>query len=199
MLKRRPEITNKELTDYFKKLAIEEKAKQDTLKEMFSNTDYIDWLIHFTISHPNFSSDSWLYFPNEIDPKDNENVDKLHLFFKGIDNYAQRNYIDSTPDSFGYYYSIRKGDACFNIGVAIGQGTLFYCERTLPQKTSIHFDDILNHTIFKRTKLIDRKLEQLAKIIKSLMECGVPMNAIEDKLETIKQEQNEKGTTLTKK
>ena len=145
------DINTPEGQERIKKWAEEYLAKENArnikMQEMLSNTDYIKWLDKFTIEHSSFSDDDWLYFPEKISKEDLEKVNNLHLMYRGIEKYASENYICPTDCDFGNFYKIKLENTGFEIGILIGQGTLFFCNRVQieNQKDFIDFNDILNN------------------------------------------------------
>jgi len=160
--------------------AEKENAKNIKMQEMLSNTNYIKWLNNFTVEHSNFSDDDWLYFPEKISNQDNEHVNNLHLLYRGIERYASENYIYPTTCDFGNFYKIKLENTGFEIGVLVGQGTLFFCNRVQVEneKDFIDFNDIINNKKSDKTTIIKNKLNELSKIVFSLYKIGVPLEAI---------------------
>lgn len=188
------EECKKRLEKWDQELITKEKIEEEKIKKMFSDTEYISWLNEFTIKHSEFSDNTWLYFPEKISENDREHVNDLHLLFEGIEEYANRNYLFPTPNEWGEYYSIKYNNIGFNIGVAFGQGTLFYCERTDAFEKAIEFEDILNNKSFERITIINNKFEDLSQKIIELIELGIPIQVIQEKIGNIETE--EKGKVL---
>ena len=162
--------------EYFAK----ENAKNIKIQEMLSNTDYIKWLDSFTVEHSNFSDDDWLYFPEKISKEDLEQVNNLHLMYHGIERYASKNYIYPTDCNFGNFYKVKLENTGFEIGMLVGQGTLFFCNRVQieNQKDFIDFNDILNNKENDNVTTIKNKLNELSNLVVSLYKSGVPLEAI---------------------
>lgn len=137
------EMMRKWIDEYLKKV----NSKKIKIQEMLSNTDYINWLDRFTIEHSNFSDDDWLYFPDEISMEDAEQVDNLNLLYDGIERYASNNCIYPTKCDFGNIYKIKFGNTGFEIGILVGQGTLFFCNRVQVENQNdfIDFNDIIKN------------------------------------------------------
>ena len=147
-----------EFQNILKKSVEEYKKKQDIKKKkinkMFSNTDYVDWLINFTIMNNNcFSDDSWLYCPDDITKNDSEKVNDLYLLYSGIDSYADENNINPTLTEYGNYYKIKINDIGLKIGIDVGQGAYCYCEKIdiNDNKDFIDFLDINNSKTSNKT------------------------------------------------
>lgn len=103
----------------------EENAKLE--QKLVSNTDYITWLEKFMSTHPTFCDDEWLYFPEQLEPENLENVSNLWHFFQGITMYVDSGY--KTEDEFGYSIQIMFNGIGYKIGVQHGQGSYHYCEK----------------------------------------------------------------------
>lgn len=194
------EKMEKWVEEYIKK----EKAKEERIQEMMSNTDYIKWLDSFTIKHQSFSDNDWLYCEEEISKEDYEKVNNLHLMYSGIETYANRNYIYPSDCEYGNFYKIKLDNIGFEIGILVGQGTLFFCNRVEIEKDFIDFNDIINNKESDNAIIIKNKLNELSDFVVSLYENGVPYEAIRSRLEDILNEINsekdlEKEKVLKKK
>lgn len=165
---------------WVKEYFAEEDAKNIKMQEMLSNTDYIKWLNNFTVEYSSFSDNDWLYFPERISKEDLERVNNLHLIYRGIEKYASENYIYPINCDFGNFYKIKSENIGFEIGMLIGQGTLFFCNRVQVenQKDFIDFNDILNNTKNDNVTTIKNKLNELSNLVVSLHKSGVPLEAI---------------------
>ena len=84
-----------------KEYANDQNAK---MQKILSNTDYIKWLDRFTIEHSSFFDKDWLHSPEKISKEDLERVNNLHLMYRGIDTYANKNYIYPTSCNFGKHW-----------------------------------------------------------------------------------------------
>ena len=128
-------LENPESKEIMKRIVEEnikkERQKNEKIKSLMSNTDYIEWLIEFTKDKEGFSDDDWIYSSEKLDDVAKEKVDDLQLFFEGIYQYSRINYIYSLTRPLGECYKIRIGDIGFEIGYLSGQGTKFYCRRIL--------------------------------------------------------------------
>lgn len=154
--------------------------KNIKIQEILSNTDYIKWLDSFTIEHSSFSDEEWLYFPEKISKEDLEQVNNLHLIYHEIERYASENYIYPTDCDFGNFYKIKLENTGFEIGMLVGQGTLFFCNRVQVEneKDFIDFNDILNNKKKDNVTTIKNKLNELSNLVVSLHKNGVPFKAI---------------------
>ena len=192
------EKADKFIMDYIERLKVSEAKRQ----EMFSDTNYVKWLESFTIEHPSFDSDDWTYFPEKISERDNEKVDDLCLLYEGIKLYAKKNYIYPIKCDFGGYYRINFDNIGYEIGMLVGQGTVFFCNRHELNKNLeyIDFYDIMND---KKKDGVDAITDQLKKMSNSVLEIykkGVPLEAIietlDETLTGVKEEQKNPTKTL---
>jgi len=173
-----------------------EKAKDIKMKKMLSDTEYIKWLDRFTLKHSGFDDSEWLYFPNKISKKDMEHIKDLYLMYSIIEKYSNENYIYPLECKFGNFYKIRFNDIGFEIGVLVGQGTVFFCNRVEidNEKDFIDFNDIINNKTSENTLLIKKKLNELSNLVVSMYESGVPLEAItialDDTLTKIEEQNN---------
>lgn len=188
------EKVDKFIRDYVEELKVSETKRQ----EMFSNINYLKWLESFTVEHPGFSDDDWLYFPEKISQEDNEKVKNLHLFYEGIDLYAKKNYIYPTECDFGGYYNIKIDNIGYEIGMLVGQGTVFFCKRTPLNKDLeyIDFYDIMSGKKKDGVDVITEQLEDLSNRVLVLYKKGVPLDALIETLDAtltgIKKKKNTK-------
>lgn len=173
--------TNEFIINYMNRLNNDNAIK----KEMLSNTKYIEWLEKFTSKHPSFSDDDWLYFPEKITKQDNDNINDLNLFYDVIDNYAEKNYIYPTKCDFGNYYNIKIGNIGYEIGILVGQGTIFFCNRKqlVNNIEYIDFNDIINNKKNDNVDIITNDLNDLSNMIIDLYKKGIPLDAIIESLD----------------
>lgn len=178
----------KELSEETKKLLADLIRLQRLEKELISNTEYILWLENFTIAHPCWSDDTWLYSPEEISKEDYEKVKQLHRFFNGIIDYAERNFIPHYYDEFGTYNFIKFNNIGYKIGVMAGQGSLTYCERidiSHDDNVFIDFNDIVNNKKQENVDYIINKFDSMYKIIEELISMGVSSETISTRLSKV--------------
>ena len=168
-----------EQEDFLSKYLNQRRIEQRQKTEMKVNNDYINWLERFTTIYNSFSDDSWIYNPTEILQNDHENVNKLHLLYHIIEEYAEKNYIYPNKCDFGNYYSIKYNDVQYNIGIMCGQGTCFFCNRTTNQKEYINFKDIQTNTPNPRVKFINYSLKTLESTLDKMISSNIPIPAIE--------------------
>ena len=186
------------LDDWFEKMRISGEKR----KEMFSNTNYIKWLEGFTTKYESFADDSWLYAPTELSQEENEKVDNLHLLYEGIELYAKKNYIYPTKCDFGGYYNIKLDNIGYEIGMLVGQGTVFFCKRTGIDKELeyIDFNDIMSDKKKDGVDVITQQLKDLSNKVLELHKKGIPLTALIETLDTtligIKEEEKNPTKTL---
>lgn len=96
-------------------------------KSLVASTDYINWLQKFTFTHPTFCDDEWLYYPEQLEPENLENVQLLYRFIEGIEMHAES--LNKENDEFGYSIHIRFNNVGYRLGIQHGQGSYCYCER----------------------------------------------------------------------
>ena len=186
------------LDDWFEKMRISDEKR----KEMFSNTNYIKWLEGFTTKYESFADDSWLYTPTELSQEENEKVVNLHLLYEGIELYAKKNYIYPTECDFGGYYNIKLDNIGYEIGMLVGQGTVFFCKRTGIDKDLeyIDFNDIMTDKKKDGVDVITQQLKDLSNKVLELHKKGIPLTALIETLDTtltgIKEEEKNPTKTL---
>ena len=186
------------LDDWFEKMRISDEKR----KEMFSNTNYIKWLEGFTTKYESFADDSWLYAPTELSKEENEKVANLHLLYEGIELYAKKNYIYPTECDFGGYYNIKLDNIGYEIGMLVGQGTVFFCKRTGIDKDLeyIDFNDIMTDKKKDGVDVITQQLKDLSNKVLELHKKGIPLTALIETLDTtltgIKEEEKNPTKTL---
>lgn len=178
-----------------------EKVKSEKIKSMMSNTAYIEWLNQFTQDKDGFSDDDWLCFPEKISESDRENVEKLCLFYEGIDKYSQQNHIYPTPCDFGNFYRVKLNGFGFEIGILIGQGVVFFFNKVSLEedKEFIDFNDIM---IGKKRDIVEQinvTLDSLSSMIITAYESGVPIEAIVSTLDNTIKDITSKQEAISKK
>lgn len=182
-----------------------ENIKNEKIKDIISNTNYIDWIYKFTQDKDKFFSDDWLYFPEKISEIDRDNVEKLCLLYKAIDNYSQQNYIYPISCNFGNYYRVKFNDFVFEIEILVGQGIIFFFNKG-SLEVDKDFIDFNNVMIGKKQENVDQinvTLDSLSSMVTTASENGVPIEAIVNTLDnTIKKitsKKEEKSKILVRK
>ncbi len=192
---------NKFIKEYIEK----ENVKSEKIKILMSNTNYLEWLNQFTQDKEGFSDNDWLYFPEQISDSDKENVEKLCLFYEGINGYADSNHIYPLQSYFGNFYRIRLDKIGFEIGILIGQETVFFCNKVAVENEQefIDFNDIMTGKKQEQVDKINANLESLSNMALTAYESGVPIESItytlENTINKIISKRKNKSKTLTKK
>ena len=196
-LKTKEEKVDKFISGYIESLKISEEKR----KEILSDTNYLKWLEGFTIEHQSFSDNDWIYFSEKISKEDNENIKNLHLLFEGIELYAKKNYIYPTRSDLGVYYNIKLDNIGYEIGMLVGQGTLFFCNRKSLNKDLIYidFNDILNDKKNSNVDGITQQLKELSNKILELYKNGIPLDALIETLDSSLLEIKNEEKNITKK
>lgn len=168
------------MKQWVKEYIAKEEQRDLKMQQLLSNTDYLKWLESFTLEHQKFSDDDWLYCQEKLSKEDLEHVENLHLLYSGIDKYARKNYIYPTECEFGNFYSIKLDNAFFKIGILVGQGTIFFCDRvqTENEKEFIDFNDISNSKTPDSVIETRNSLTKLSNMVISLHQNGIPLQAI---------------------
>lgn len=169
----------------FKKVVEALLKAEEMEKSIISNTDYMLWLEHFTIIHPAFSDETWLYEPDKISKDDSEKVDNLQHFFHAIKAYAYRNFLPIYQEDFYTYLFIRFNNIGYKIGVMIGQGSFIFCERQdiSSEYVFIDFNDIMSNKKQDEVDNINNKLDSISDIIEELLKLGVSKDTIRRRIE----------------
>ena len=182
-----------------------EKVKNEKIKTLMSNTTYIDWLNQFTQDKDEFYDDDWLYCTEKISEFDKENVKKLCLLYKGIENYSQQNHIYPKPCEFGNFYKIKLNDFGFKIGILVGQGTVFFFKKASLEddKDFIDFNSIMIEKKQDNLEQINTALNALSNMIITDYENGVPLesiiNTINNTIKEITSKKEDKSKVLVRK
>lgn len=184
-------ITDEDIKEYAnrnKEKWIREKREKDAkLKSLFSSYDYMNWLNSFTANTKGFSDEDYLYFPEKISKEDLDKVNTLGLFFEGIREYADKNYIYPTIYEYQSFYGIKDNanDAYYKIGVIEGQGGSFFCERIeyTSEQPFIDFNDIMDDKVRDNVKEIEADLDNMSNLVISLYNKGIPLEAIKETLD----------------
>ena len=164
----------------------EQRVRDQKIKDIITNTSYVEWLNQFTQDKDGFADDEWLYFPEEISSIDRENVGVLNLFYEGISKYASENHIYPIPCDFGNFYRVKLNDFAFEIGILVGQGTVFFVNKVSLEegKEFIDFNYIMNDKKQDNVDNINAMLEALSNMVITAYDNGVPVESIVNKLDS---------------
>ena len=195
------EDKNNKLNNWLQEYIEKQNIKNNEIKKMMSSSDYINWLTNFTIDKDAFSDNDWLYNSSTIKKEDLDNIEKLYLFYEGIDKYARNNYIYPIPCEYGNFYKIKWNEIGFEIGVLMGQGTLFFCRKLLVKENHefIDYNDIILNKKQKQVEYIESCLNSISDMILTAYKNGVPADAIKTTLDNTIQEINSKEEENNKK
>lgn len=157
----------------------EERMEEAKIKIIMSNPEYIKWISDFTKDKEGFSDEDLYFFKGS----EKENIEKLGLFYKGIDTYAKENHIYPELNEYGSYYKVKYNNVGYQVGSFEGQGTTVYylTKSTLKNNEDfIDFNDILSNKKQDNVDLINFTLKTLSSDIKKAYKIGVPLEAIEE-------------------
>lgn len=157
-----------------------EKVNREKINRMLSSTIYFEWLSKFMQDKDSFSDVDWVYFPEQLEETDRENVGQLNLFFEGINEYASQNHIYPISNDFGTYYKIKLNGIGFEIGWLAGQGVVHFARKVLIEKETefIDFADIMAKKVQENVDKINARLVSLSNMILNIYGSGVPIEAI---------------------
>ena len=173
-------LSSKEGKEVIKKVVDELNEYQQEKKNIVSNSEYISWLENYTINHPNFTTEDWLYYPNKISDIDKEMVKKLEIFYGGIESYANKNYIYPSCFEYGVYYKIKFNNIGYKLSMVTGQGIRYFCKRVELENNDefIDFNDIMNSKVQTNTEYIKNSLEDLSKLLNKMLDNNIPVESI---------------------
>ena len=184
-------ITDDDIKEYANKNKekwLKEREERDAkLKSLFSSYDYMNWLNTFTADNKGFSLEDFLYFPEKISKEDLDRVNTLGLFFEGIREYADKNFIYPSTYEWQCFYGVKDNvnEVYYKIGVIEWQGGSFFCERVEDTITLdfIDFNDIMDDKVRDNVKEIETDLDNMSNLVLSLYNKGVPLEAIKETLD----------------
>ena len=137
----------KEETDnWYKEHSEKLRVKKEKMKQLISKTDYIKWLSSFLKDKRQFSDEDWIYFLDMFEDSDRLNMAKICLLYEVVSIYASKNNININTCDYGNYYKVIYEDFCFDIGVRLDQGVIFFCNEDIVKENDnvIDFNNILN-------------------------------------------------------
>ena len=147
--------------------------------ERYSLKNYVLWLNDFMKNHNQVDTYSYQYESNILG-EDCPYIQYLNEFYFIVENYASKNHIYPEMKPYGEYYNISICDALYKIGYDIGQGSMFYIEKSTNQeeKNYININDVIENKRRPGVENINDKLKNLEDMIISLHEDGIPVEAI---------------------
>lgn len=151
------------------------------LREMFSDSSYVDWLLNFTLKYSKFKDTEWMYYPDNISPEDYKRVNDMDLFYYGIKKYADENHRYPITTGSGIFYRIKYNDVGFTIGIVGGLNVEYICSREEldPEKSYIDLSYIINNKKCEDVDFIDAQMKSLSNLIITLHQSGVPIESME--------------------
>ncbi len=173
-----------------KKYIEEQKNKEEKIKRIMSNTDYIEWLEKFTKDKESFADVEYNYCSEQLKEIDKKNIEDLYLFYDGIERYASNNHIVPNYFDFGEFYKIKYNNFYFKIGIAYGQGNSIFCHKVTGKnlKGFINFNSILTND--------SDSLNKLSNLVIAMLKSGIPTEDIINTVNTTVN--NNKKRILTK-
>lgn len=146
--------------------------------ELIKNDDYYTWLNNFSNKMPIFTQLEDL----DIEEADQKNVNKLHVLYKMIENYAIRNDIPISRfnEGLGLYYTVNNLGINYEIGLTkLNDDVVFFCSRCFDDKkiNSINIGDIRGEYYLKKSKELE-ELRQLKSMVIDLLDKGISRDEI---------------------
>lgn len=150
------------------------------LKEMFSDSSYIDWLLNFTLKYSKFKDTEWMYYPGNISSEDYKRVNDMDLFYYGIKKYAAENHRYPITTGSGIFYRIKYNEVGFTIGIVGGLNVEYICSREEldPEKNYIDLSYIINNKKCDDVEFIEKQLSVFSNVIVALRASGVPIESM---------------------
>lgn len=166
---------------YIERIAQVNECEKNIRGKILNNSEYMEWLFKFTNKYPSFSDYNWLYEPDKLCEEDRINIDKLHVLYSIIDDYAHRNYLPYFGENYLKFYKIRCNDIGYNIGEQLAMGGPSYgCERTMAEDNFVDFNDIITNHILPETPIKDYMVKEFEKVIDELYNIGISIDRIKD-------------------
>lgn len=162
-----------------------QELRENKMKELMSNDDYFLWLEKFCSKYPIFMDHSWDYNDHDITEIDLQNIGYLYLIYKGISEYAKKNYIYISDNiESPRYYKIKFNDIGYEIGVIGDINKAFYCRKVdIIDESFIDFKDIILDKKQPTTDIYSQQLNEVSNKICNLYNLGIPYKAIKSTLD----------------
>lgn len=94
---------------------------------------YIEWIAWFCEKNAGFSNDLYKYNNEGVSKINIENVEKLELFFRKIENYADNNGVEPSMTVGDFVatksYYLEYKNLVYAVGYICDHDTIFYCSR----------------------------------------------------------------------
>lgn len=148
----------------------------EKINELMATPSYIEWVIEFTKERNGFTNKP----DSTLKKKDKNMTQLLPLFYQGVEQYADSNYIGPILCEFGNYYNLKFNDHAFKLGVIPGENLTFFCIKVDIDKEieAIDFNSILNNKKTSWAHFIDYSLADLTDSIVVAYQDGVPIGEI---------------------
>lgn len=149
-----------EIDNWYKEHSEKLRIKKEQMINLISSKDYINWLISFLKKEHYFSDEDWIYFIDMFEDSDRLNMAKICLLYELVSSYASKNNIVISTCDYGNYYKVIYENFCFDIGVKLDKGIMFFCNKDIDDDNTniIDFDNILlkkeeKALVMKKTRL----------------------------------------------
>ena len=164
---------------WIKKYLELEKLKEEKIKDLISNTTYIEWLKKFSQNRNCFSNCDYKKMLKKNSEIDHENVENLMLFYDGIQKYAKSNYIYPISYDSCDYYKINYNGFCFEIGKPYNQDEIVIFKKEVSFNDEyIDFNDIMTNKKRDNIDYIKNTLKTLKEIVTTSCQNNVPIKAL---------------------
>lgn len=142
-----------------------------------------------------------MYSFNKLSDFDRKNVEMLNLFYSGIDKYARKNYIYPLLCDFGNFYKVKLNNFGFDVGMLVGQGTVFFFNKTAMENEDefIDFNDVMVDKKQANVDQINATLDTLSNMVITFYESGVPIDAIVNTIDNTLKDITSKNVKKTRK
>ena len=118
---------------------------------LFTNNQYINWLVNFTVKNDYVESSSSEYRFENFSELDKTNLYNLHWFYKGVEDYARHNQIEPYYlDSYSSTYIVRYNNVFLKVSVYVhGGGCSCSIYKDLTNEYFIDFNDLMKYYQYK--------------------------------------------------
>lgn len=149
-------------------------------KEILIDEDYMSWLENFTETQLQFDDQDFVSHDNNILEVDKRHIEKLHLLYKMIEDYAKENFFFPKKDAQGIIYTIIHNDIVYEIGKNDYYRLFYFCNRIKLEGNSaaIPFSNIKNGKKLMRATLISISFQKIFDLIEELETEKIPLDTI---------------------
>ena len=151
------------------------KKNNEIKKYMLNEPYYLDWLIRFMNIYPCGFSD---YDVCE-DEFDNQNLQKLHLFYEIIESYVMHNYLTEFMNKNSFF--IKYNNSFFEISKKWINGNYKISvlkASVILDKRFVDFNDVRNNKHSESFDVTNKIIQELTGKIDELYQSGVPISYI---------------------